>query len=355
MIDSMKTRPEITAVIVLATLLAACSAKPPAEALLDDYLTRLSRVLDVPRPESSTLSARETPLPRLPAQRELAVEIQPLSINLLDLWGFRQCELAEVLGERNSVLGRVLVPSQHLHMDGRILLALRACQHIVEDEELLALTVELERGKQQQWPQRYWNATVAAPELRQFWSPSSSPLVPGEEASYQRAEAAMDFLAALPQQLAEGRWPERAELEAHYQALDLYSLGGRLLHSLRLGQSAIAEANYLLQEAIEQRRLCPAGLQKVELKYARNVMAKVFAGEVQPWLAAINRRASTLLPRYQRLIDQQPTDLQARITPFNHQVSRLHQDFQQTLRDHVAHWQTLFDTCGSQAIPDQGR
>ncbi|WP_027330980.1 DUF3080 family protein [Marinimicrobium agarilyticum] len=335
-----------TAFVFLLTLLCACQLKPPAEALLDDYLTRLSRVLDVDRPAV----AASLP-PRMPPTRALQITIEPLSIDLLDFWGFRKCGLAEVLGERNSVLGRVMVPSQHLHMDGRILEGLQQCRSTLEDETLLALTEELIDAKQAQWPLLYWNATAAAPELRAFWSPSSEPLVPGQEASYQAAETALGFLADLPHRLSENRWPERENLEAHYQALEQFELGGRLLQSLELGHHYIAAGNRMLEQAARRQTLCPAGLQKKELEYARNVMVKVFVGEVQPWLAAVNRRSQSLQAQYDTLMDQQAPDLREKLQPFETEIVALQAQFEKTLRQHVEHWQQLFDTCGSKARP----
>ncbi len=337
---------KITLAPLLTTLLLACQPTPPAEALLDDYLTRLSRVLDVERPPVA-----DGVLPRMPPPRELQVTIERLDINLLDFWGFRRCGLAEVLGERNSVLGRVMVPSQHLHMDGRILQQLRFCINTLEDDKLVALARSLEAQKHQQWPARYWNATAAGPELRAFWTPATTPLLPGGEASYQEAETALAFLATLPDQLAENQWPERTELEAHYKALEQYALGGKLLQSLALGYRYTHAANQMLESAREQQTLCPAGLQRRELDYARNVMVKVFIGEVQPWLAAVNRRTSSLTEQYRALLKSQAPELRPTINPFVDSVTEQHHQFQNALREHVDLWKQLFRNCGSQAIP----
>ena len=339
---------KITAIFLMLTLLWACQPTPPAEAMLDDYLERLARVLEVDEPPLEAAS-----LPRMPPARVLQVDIEPLSINLLEFWEFRRCGLAEILGERNSVLGRVMVPSQHLHMDGRILQQLRHCIDTLEDEELIELASELEDRKRQQWPARYWNASAAAPELRAFWSPSTTPLAPGREATFQEALTALTFLAQLPERLEQQQWPERRELEAQYKALEQYALGGKLLQSLVLGERYTQAANRMLERAHQQKTLCPAGLPKRELEYARNVMVKVFVGEVQPWLAAVNRRANNVMRHYEALLDQQSAQLRPAIQPFFDQVTARHLAFQNSLRDHVAHWQTLFDGCDSKAIPSR--
>lgn len=161
-------------ILCWALVLAGCQLYSPAEDMLDDYLTRLARVLGQHEP-----AVVRRPAVTLPAMRDLQVPIEPLSVNLLEYWEFRECGLAPILAERNSVLGRVMPPSQALHMDGRLLRQLAFCATTLQDEAMGTLTQQLIEQKQAQWPLRYWNATVAGPELRHFWSPASAPLAPG--------------------------------------------------------------------------------------------------------------------------------------------------------------------------------
>lgn len=243
-------------------------------------------------------------------------------------------------------------PSQLLHMDGRLLRQLRYCKQELEDEELIVLTNQLLDQKLAQWPSRYWNATIAGPELRRFWSPSTDPFAPDKDESFVRAEAALGFLTDLPQQLDAPSWPESSALELHYQQLDSYQLGGKLLQSLQLASDYLVAANALLEQAIAVDKLCPGDLQKAELRYARNVMVKVFVGELQPWFATLNRRSNSLLEHYSLLIEVQDPDFQLLITPHLIEIQNLFDQFQQLNREQVKLWKTLFKNCGSQAIPD---
>lgn len=333
-------------VMFILLLIGGCDSGRSAEGLLEDYLVRLGRVLaqEVPPVE-------RRPALRLPPMRELQVVVEPLSIDLLDYWAFRECGLAPLLGERNSVLGRVMVPSQALHMDGRLIRQLAYCEAMIDDEELLALTRELLTQKQAQWPQRYWNATIASPELRQFWSYASEPLPPNGAESFRTATAAMAFLVALPTAIYGEKWPVRDTMEMHYQQLESYELGGRLLLSLQLARDYLLVANLMLDAAIAQNSLCPYGLQPRELSYARNVMSQRFAGTVQPWLATLNRHANAVLTAYDALIAAQAPELQPRIAPFQASTKRLFEEFKEANRAHVERWKMLFTNCNSEAIP----
>lgn len=336
-----------TGLLILAALLISCGFRSPAERLLDDYLTRLARVLRQPVAEVVL-----PPLLVMPAPRELQVTIEPLSIDLLDYWAFRECGMASLLGERNSVLGQVMQPSQALLMDGRLLRQLAICENQLQDEAMLQLTRELIQQKSEQWPLRYWNATIASPELRQFWSSTAEPLEPAVEESYRTANAALAFLARLPDLLYSDDWPDSAGLEHHYQQLESYQLGGRLLQSLRLGSAYIASANRMLNDAITESALCPRGFKRRELEYARNVMTQIFVGRVQAWFATLNRDASAVLNGYERLIDAQAADLQPRIASHRYALLQSFDEFRQLNREHVKSWQKLFESCNSQAIPD---
>ncbi|HEY7884217.1 MAG TPA: DUF3080 family protein [Cellvibrionaceae bacterium] len=333
-------------IIVFASLLLVwgCQRHSPAEAQFDSYLTRLARVLGDDKPSVP----RHSP-PRLPDAAQLVHTLEPVSINLLDWWAFRDCGLALLLSERNSVLGRVMPPSRHLDMDARILRQLAYCKSVTDDEELLALGQNLSKQKLAQWPQRYWNATLAAPELRQFWSPSTAPLVPGKEASYSQSISALELLADLHDKLYSKHWPNIQVLEGHYQQLELYQLGGKLLQSLQVANDYLVIANQLMARAIDRHALCPLRHPTPQLQYARNVMRNYFIGELQPWLSAINQRANALLPTYRQLIAVQEPQLRTLITPHQHAVENLYNQFLTHNRQHVAHWQTLFEQCGASA------
>jgi len=337
----------ITALLALALttgLLQGCLWQSPAESMLDEYLARLAKVLRQPGAEV----ARKT-VKRMPRPRELRVRLDPIRIDLAEFWGFRDCGLTPLLSERNSILGRVMPDSRHLHMDGRILLQLDHCKAELDDPELLTLARELSKRKRAQWPGRYWNASVAAPEMQTFWSPSHGTLEPGESVSFSAVQAALTYLARLPKRLEANRWPAIENLEAHYQQLEQQPLGGKLLRSLQMSVDYLETANDLLAGAIENRSLCPKGLVYKELDYARRVMSERYAGELQPWFAQLNRGTQSLLAPYRQLVQQQSPELKTNIEPFLIWMQDLHERFQQLNRDHVAHWQTLFSDCDSQA------
>ena len=94
-------------ILTLSLLLfvSACAKPDPAQ----DYVDRLSKVLNVDPPSPNTHKLK------FPDQRSLEVSAPQNSISIKSFLGLRQCELHQVLAERNSQLGRVAKFSQRFH------------------------------------------------------------------------------------------------------------------------------------------------------------------------------------------------------------------------------------------------
>lgn len=325
-----------------------CSAKPSSEHLLLDYLARLERVLKIERPISEPLSP-----PRLPPKRELSVSIERPQVDFLDYWAYRRCGLAPIIAERNSILGKVMVPSENLLLDGKMILQLEFCRDLFQSEgekQLVELTEDFLTQKYQQFPLYYWNASVASPELRSFWSTTAAPLETKRDENFSDAISALYFLADLPNALSDKRWPKREQLQMQYRQLEQYKLGGRLLVSLSLSIAYIDMGNTILQQAKETQSLCPHGLQPRQIQYAKNIMREVYAGRIQSWFAKLNRYSIELINAHNTLIEKQDSYLTLKTADFSSAIEALYDDFKHANQKHVRLWKELFESCGERAL-----
>ena len=113
---------------ILACLsLCACTPGDDGLALQADYLQRLNNVL-----EGDTVAPfdkGELTRYRMPPRRERLQPIAEVRIGLLDLLiDVRRCpELQQQISQRNSILGKQLVPSRRLAYEGDLLRAIEAC------------------------------------------------------------------------------------------------------------------------------------------------------------------------------------------------------------------------------------
>lgn len=93
---------------VCALSLLGCNPFSDAESLTDEYLERLARVLDTAPVPRAELPAASIP----PRRRERILALPELDLGMLDFLSLYGCELQYVVGERNSVMGKVMQPDR---------------------------------------------------------------------------------------------------------------------------------------------------------------------------------------------------------------------------------------------------
>jgi len=276
--------------ILGAAALWGCAEPSKGPSLLDDYTSRLGRALDT--------SGVEAPLvapPRINDADLAALPIASSDLGMLDFLALSGCELQVNIGRRNSSLGRNASASQQLLLDVEFLALVPPCIASIKDEqpELAETLTTAQRNKQQQLPTRLYNAILAGPEYRQFWS---LPRALGDYPD-QTAGDVVDSLERLMRMSSD--W-----LEGNYRLdypveLDLSVLrqgdGGDLLLAAATQERALAVASGLLEQRVTARPLCPGGRKTEAAQITETVVLKYFTQDVQGWLAQLNRRQQQLL------------------------------------------------------------
>ncbi|WP_158269343.1 DUF3080 family protein [Saccharospirillum sp. MSK14-1] len=325
--------------VLVALLLSGCERS--AEALLDDYVTRVGRVLDAEPPAQQAMA-----LPVYPRPRELLQSPQDIRLDLLDAWALRGCEVFVLIGERNSILGKLADPVIRLDYERRLLELLPACLN--SDIELGdELRTELDNAlaqKRATFHQHLWNATLANPDYSGYWTDGSTAIKPNDDidaAGYATSQQALADLVANPMQSTQDDW-----LNVLQQTTQ-YPMGGHSLQSMRLAIQTLQQAEAMLNEAAADKRLCPMGPAMKEFGYARNVMANVFVGEVQPWLGEVDRRFLAGFNTLQALTDALG-ELSVGLTDYQQALDILHDDFRTVIRAQVQAWQSLIEACGGE-------
>ncbi|GAB3273118.1 DUF3080 family protein [Parahaliea aestuarii] len=284
-----------TAIAVLAftalALLGAC-ARPGPEGLFDDYLTRLSRTLDVPHPPVQ-LSAP----PRQPDRADLRFEFATSNLDALDFLALSGCEVQITIGKRNSSLGRMASASQRLLLDLEYLRLAPDCiaaQLRKGDAELAGILRQAHAQKREQLPGRIFLATLGGPEYRNFWRR------PGGLAEYPRNTSsavitALEAINALSERWLNGDY--RADNRGFELLLSEVNKGdgGALLAALAMQSNWLAGADAMLASKAAQGPLCRGPIRPAAADILPNVVATYFAGDIQRWSAAVNQRQYELL------------------------------------------------------------
>ncbi|WLD59396.1 DUF3080 domain-containing protein [Salinispirillum sp. LH 10-3-1] len=324
---------------VAVLLLSGCAKT--GQDLFDDYLNRLSNVMDAPKPEWAVPSVVTAP----PA-RAVQWDVPEVRINLLSFWDTRHCELFTLIGERNSILGRVMAPTQRWRFESRLLGAIEACMNDPRtDDDLRAVLAEWQAEKQTYWPLVTWNGTLGAPEVRHLLQTESAAwpadAIPGIHGTLDDLRIMTGWVENWPSLAL----PDNREFEALYQRMGQHNVLGQWHRSVQLSIAGLEEGNSRLQHGVAAGRLCPAQRATQRSTAANNVLVMFFIGEVQPYIARLNGYGEELLGAVRRLATM--TDAVPEVWDTHMQMLEADAELLRTVtREHVRLWQEVLAPCG---------
>lgn len=335
-------------ICLLGTVLGGCDPFAEPASLMDEYRERVGRVLD--------LEPAAGPLPdvgSLPRRRELVRELPELDMGILEFFSLYGCELQQVVGLRNSALGKVMQPVQRLRYEIRFIRTARECLPEVTDESLRDDLAAAVRIKRQALPLATWNATWGAPEIGQFFTRSDGylPLEPDPdnlailEADLERL---IDWIENLPGNQSPAMFEGLSDVHQRWQALPL---AGQLVQSSRLLIARLGDVEALLRQRLQGRPLCFEQRPNREAEIMRNLFFNVYAEEVQPYMAAVQRVRAALVPPLRSLAQVQRTAMPDGFEAFRIEVlgegpDSLWGRLDRAVESHTRAWQNLLDQCG---------
>ena len=341
---------------ILLGVATACSDANDPQAMLVDYVERVANATDSPASANGPFASD---LLSYPDRRDRRLPLADVRIGMLEFLGLMQCDLQEIVGERNSSLGKVMPVSQQLIYEHRLLVSARQCRRELAEKdsnlfELQQTLDEIVAIKSADLPRAYWNATFGSPEFEQMFSLAAAPLrVDAEGESNPEIEAALEHLAMLGKRLGEAAYRlESAGLEAHYQALTSRRLAGELLGALELLGYHLDATARVIETRLARRPMCYDGRANPKARILDNVFRKYYVAQVQPYLSRVHRQTRNWLERVNQLAKTQ----QAQTTPafaayFDAQLSldapdALWARYERSLQRHTRAWQTILGQCG---------
>lgn len=321
--------------LVVLVSLSGCS-KPDTKATLTDYQKRLSRVLEL---EKSTVQT--APLAVLPRPSELRQPLPDIRMDLTDAWASRECGLDQLIGERNSGLGKVFQPSMQLNYELRLLARLQQCQQQQITPALQQKIASWLEQKQQSIVIANTNMLLSDDTLIQQWHGHNHKLIPGNSNGFNQSTRALEQLKSLSMMIDSHTWQQAAEIDIEQNLATLYQHDflGKLQTSLRYSAAWFSQVNPQLL-AISPETLCPRGKSTEQLTILSAVFSKFFINEVQAHLAELRRYYTQSWPLIATLY---------RDTPLYETLQQRYQQpaelLQQQLMLHVQWWQQLNRHC----------
>ncbi|GHD53257.1 Protein of unknown function [Marinobacter persicus] len=337
-------------VVMLAVWLSGCDNFTEAEPMMNEYLERLARVLEVEAVERPPLPTA-SPLPR---RRERLQSLPELELGMLDFLSLYGCELQVVIGEKASVLGRVMQPVNRLRYEVRFIQAAEACLPEIDDTELHDDLRKAVTSKRESLAKAVWNATWGSEEIERLLTLSKG-YYPVDYNAGSSADLVRDLrqLNGMVEQLASQQLEvSLADLGAIHQRWQAEFKAGQLINSARLLIATMNAGTRMLEVRIDERPLCLNGNPNNQSDIVQNFFFAIYIEKIQPYMSLVSRAHDTLIAELEQLAQQQ-----AGVMPesFNDWYRRhlardlegsLWWELDRAMARHTRHWQKLLGQCG---------
>jgi len=336
---------------VLALLLTACDPFSDAKPMMGEYLERLARVLETPVPQADQSLPPASVIPRT---RERALQVPSLELGMLDFLSLYGCELQFIVGERNSVMGRVMQPLNRLRYEIRFIRAAEECIAEVEDESLEQILQTAVQSKRDSLPLAVWNATWGTEEVEQLLTLSKGfyPVAPEQNPVSDlvldlrqlnqtvsallngQLDASLDGLGGIHQ-----RW------QAEFRA-------GQIINSGRLLIKTLNQGTEIIRSRLGERPLCLNGKSNNQAAIVQSFFLSVYIAKVQPYMSDVSRARHSLiaalaeLARRQQEVMPESFRLWYQRHLLEESETSLWRQLDQAMASHTRHWQELLEQCG---------
>ncbi|WP_100640458.1 DUF3080 domain-containing protein [Marinobacter salexigens] len=345
--------PAIRAVRLLAfavalPLLAGCDPFSDARPMMDEYVERVGRVLGT-EPEFSEIPAAV----QIPRRRNRVLPMPELELGMLDFLSLYGCELQYVVGEKNSVMGKVMQPLNRLRYEVRFIRAAGECLETEGNEELREILKQAIVSKRESLPIAIWNATWGVEEVETLFTLAKGeyPVESADSVSDLAREARQlnkAVVALLEQDLevdlafwgkVHQRW------QAEYRA-------GQLINSSQLVATRLGDATYLIRQRLGGRPLCFNGKPNSQSAIVQGMFFSIYIGKVQPYLADLRRARTDLVEPLSELADMQADVMPADFREWRGSVLVLQgaesvwANLDRAVEQHTKAWQALLEQCG---------
>ena len=350
----------LVSVVMAVGLLQGCFGAPSIDDTMDEYNTRLSRVLDKPLTQEaspdSTLVASNIALPShtYPTLAELGNNVNPLNINIREFYAIQDCELGRIVAERNTALGKTQLPSQRLQYEHRLLNVLANCEARLQaaDNPIASTVAEWRKQKQAQYQSVWANVVQTSTEMKLGLSMAGSPLQASENKDAKATVNALNFINGLAETLkqknavdtnVEASANNNGELEQQLQIIASSRLPAKLWQTQAILNNRLAFLNQVLAPALNNVK-CENGIDSDKATILRNVFYLYFIEEIQPIASTLNNYHYQLQPLWEQWAGNTALSAPFKAHIRTHAVDNFTQ-YSATMKAHVTLWQNFLGRC----------
>ncbi len=333
---------------LLCLYLAGCTPDSGVPEMMDDYVAQVADALEL-SPELSEI----TPVPQIPRRRERVLDMPDLDMGMLDFLSLYGCELQYVVGERNSIMGRVMQPLNRLRYETHFI---RAAQDCISETDREGVKEELEEAIESKTETLHiavWNATWGVEEIETLFTLSQGHY-PRKSDGNPVAELASDArkLNQTVAGLLEGDMDEPLDYvgEVH-QRWQAEHRAGQLMNSARLLGTRLDDATALLVERMEAEPLCTEETDD-KRPNALGETYRAYTDSVATYLESLQEAREALIEPMETLAAQQVDAMPDAFREWYRQnletdnTESLWGNLDRVVESHTRRWQQLLEQCG---------
>lgn len=331
-----KNRPTwLIAICLLNNLILGCKDQQLADDI-QVYQQRMASVLESTAPNYTSVH-----LPPYPTLAELALYDNDTTIKLTDFYELQHCQLATIIAERNTTLGKLQLPSTRFTYEKKLISGLKNCISQTQNDKLktkLQLWLDI---KSKTLSNAWLNMLQSSKEIKQGLS-ANQGFITGE--GYDGLSETLSALTFLAISLQNANL-DSTELENHLQAFSQVSLLAKLWRSqLLLTENIKTTTLWLEQQSLGDMCINTNPSLKQKINYLHNVFQLFFIEKIQPIASQMNHYHYQLSPKLDALI-QHPGLSKAFVDYITVQQYQNFNHYQTAMALHIEFWQTLFSQC----------
>ena len=343
----MQIKP-FNALLIAPFLLAlvGCSDGQRLPNSFEEYQKRMFRVLSI-----KTDPIQPQVNIDFPAVEQRRVTIPTVTIPLRDFYAINGCELAPLIAQRNTALGKVEYPSRRIVYEAQLRDTLQNCialiEHDVDESEHNTVKSGLENAltqKRLNFPMTWANLIQNSDNIRLGLS-FDQRFVQGDETDgFIETTQALQYL----HNIKTGKPITHSEIERHLAHIEQFRLPARLFRTTRYLITGLTHVNALLKDH-NSDFICATAHDKKQISIFKNVMSQFFIQELQPIASSTNRYAQVLLPLLTQIVEDK--HINSAMKAFIQNEIDIYGTYKQKFAAHVSELQTLLNRCGLQPSP----
>ncbi|MEP0354754.1 DUF3080 family protein [Paraglaciecola sp.] len=312
----------------------ACSKADTIDDHLNEYAKRMANIL-----ESEPQQLLQVSLPPYPKITSLQQNIPNTLIKLSDFYGLKHCELYSLVAQRNTVLGRIHLPSTRYIYETELINALQACLTKTKDTQLHSKLTNWLTLKEKQRPKVWTNLIQTSHEIKHSFSTNTGLIYGTPSDGLNETKTALNYLIKL---LANNLNPN-IKLESQLKQLLDNPLPARMWFTqLLIGEQLNQLTNWLKNQAPQIQ--CNSGKRNEKLDYLTNVFRLFFIDKIQPIAGQLNYYHYQLTPMFEELINH--PHLSQTFKEYIHTQNTLEfEEYSNAMTEHLRFWQELFKNC----------